>query len=381
VPTTTILATSAPSVTTSIVAEAAAPEAVLTEWLTALNDGQLDAVFDLMAADAVWSIPMIELRLDGPVPEEMLWVVEVLGLEGDVVGSDVLRGVFEMQIAVRTVRSVDGCRSEGATVRCQYASVDALTPLRGTAEEGELGLVVGDGVITEVRYDIEQVESADRLEDVDAFLRWAYLEEPTLSLDQDPRDLIGLIEEWEAAERPDVARPADVGADPIELIQAWLDARHEGDWERHVALMGGKALTQEMGSRDDFDAAALLQRTVTLGECAPTLESERVGVVVGCVVTVSDIITMVVGAEPSNPNVSTFQVKDGRITALPEFIPSLFLAEEALEIWGAATYPNDYEEACPFGITNPLGIEDRSCAQFLVDHQGEWTDAVLEPYG
>jgi ketosteroid isomerase-like protein len=357
--------------------------AVVDSILGYLNDGDFEAAFALVAPDASWTLFGVPMALDDAVPEELAWLPPIFDLGTDATGADLVRAEMELRAQLRTQRTITDCQAQGGTATCSYESVDATTPILGESEAGELMAKVEDGLVTELLLAVEPI--VDATVDADAFLRWGFVTEPALGFDGPPAEyfdvLIGLIDEWHRSEQADIPVPDDVGDEPEAVVVAWLEARQSGDWDRHVALLAGDALRQEFGSRDDFEANQLLRRRIKLSECEITLENERVGAVVACIVAVEDIITSVVGSEPTNANATTFQVKNGRIASLPEFLPSLFVAEEALEQWGEGSHPAEYAEACPEGITSPLGVERRSCAQFLVDHRGEWNDAVLEPYG
>jgi ketosteroid isomerase-like protein len=385
-PTTTSLEVN-PSVTAATTRTTAQPTqdpiAVVDSILAYLNDGDLERVFALVAPDATWTLFGVPLALDDAVPDELAWLPPIFDLGPDATGADLVRAELELRAQLRTQRTITDCQAQGGIARCTYISADATTPIIGESEAGELTAKVEDGLVTELLLAVEPI--VDATVDADAFLRWAFVTEPALDFGGPPAEyidvLVGLIDEWHSGEQADIPVPDDVGDEPEAVVVAWLEARQSGDWDRHVALLAGDALRQEFGSRDDFEANQLLRRRIKLSECEITLENERVGAVVACIVAVEDIITSVVGSEPTNANATTFQVKNGRITSLPEFVPSLFLAEQALEQWGAAVHTAEYAAACPDGITSPFGVEERSCTQFLVDHEGEWTDAVLEPYG
>jgi len=377
----------APSVTATTTRATAQPTAdpisVVDSLIAYLNGGEIEDAFALVAPDATWTLFGLPLELDDAVPEELAWLPSIFGLGPDAVGADLVRAELELRARLRTNRTITDCRTQGATARCTYVSTDATTPVLGESEAGELTVLVEEGFVSELSLATEPI--AEATADGDRFLRWAFVAEPALSLDGPPTEyvdvLVGLIDAWLGGNQPDVPIPDDVDDEPEAVVASWLEARQSANWERHVALLAGDALRQEFGSRDDFEANQLLKRKIKLEECEITLENERVGAVVACFVAVEDIITAVVGSEPTNPNATTFQVKSGRISSLPEFLPSLFVAEQALEQWGAAVHPAEYAEACPDGITSPFGVERRSCAQLLIDHVGEWTDAVLEPYG
>ncbi len=94
----------------------------------------------------------------------------------------------------------------------------------------------------------------------------------------------------------------------------------------------------------------------------------------------SDIISAAAGTTPSNPNASTFAVQGGRIVDLPEFLPSLFRGEEAIERWAVANEPDRYAAACPNGIAGQNVITGYACAVFIAEFEDGWREAVAAVY-
>jgi hypothetical protein len=166
-----------------------------------------------------------------------------------------------------------------------------------------------------------------------------------------------------------------VDDDPMAVLEAFLGARNDGDWASMLALLGGDALADPFGSRDEFEAAQLLEREITASDCQVILADAR-GSRLACGVAVTDIIVRAAGITATNPNASTFQILDGRVTGLPDFLPSSFLAERAVEEWAEADAPAAYRESCPDGIAGQSPIDGLDCARFIAEHREAWQPLV-----
>ena len=356
-----------------------APERLLERFHAALEGGDADAAMALLNPDALWSRLGIELRLDQPITEELAWLPPVLGLPESASARDIVRTVIDFQAALRTKFRVIGCVEDGPSLMCSYEERDALTAI-GPFQEGTVSLVVGDGGIA--HYSVESQEVGETTDDADDFKRWAAVQDPAVTTSDFgnvdyARLVVTLIDEWGAAGRPE-SRVVDPSASSTDVVEAFFEARNEGDWETMVFLMAGDALEDPFGNRDEFDAAQLLERRITPVDCEVQLESETIGTRVGCHVTVSDIVVEAAGVTPTNPNRTTLQVLDGRVTSLPQFIPSLFRAESAIEEWVQITFPDEYVVACPDGIAGQSPLDGLDCARFIVDHRADWTPIVSD---
>ena len=172
-------------------------------------------------------------------------------------------------------------------------------------------------------------------------------------------------------------RPNDVGYDPVEVVEAWWDARNSGNYDRMASLMQGEeAFGNAFGSRSEMEAAQLLQRVVTPVSCKVNAELGSLGTFVACDVTVTDIIVGAAGTSSGNLNDSTFRVRDGYLVAVPVWIPSSQVAEKAIERWAAKHAWLSYALACPFGIAGQSSIDGKKCAGFIARHEHQWRDAV-----
>ena len=76
---------------------------------------------------------------------------------------------------------------------------------------------------------------------------------------------------------------------------------------------------------------------------------------------------MAAGRTPTNPNATTFTILDGRVIDLPEFLPSLFRAEEAIELWAVENQPERYARDCPLGIAGQDVITGLGCAELIAE--------------
>jgi hypothetical protein len=166
--------------------------------------------------------------------------------------------------------------------------------------------------------------------------------------------------------------------DPIAVVEAYVEARNDIDWETHRSFLAGEARRHPFGSRDEFESAVVLERDIHLIDCRVQLESARTGSFVACTVEVTDIISDVSGRVITNANASTFSVLDGFIVDLPDFLPSDFIAESAIEAWAEASEAAAYRRACPEGIAGQSAITGRRCAEFIAAHVDDWSAAVIE---
>ncbi len=350
----------------------------LPALLEGLDAGDAAAVLAVLTPDAVWESFGFPISIPDPLPGDLAFFAAALGLGPEAIGAELIAAEIALRGALRTAHRVACPAEDLPDLRCRLTTTNALTELTGLSETGSLVLTPGpDGRIARVRFETEQV-AGRAAPDLDAFRRWSAVEEPgvarQLSVDQ-LRLTVEALDRWLAAGRPDLELP-DVTADPIEVVAAFLDARNDRDWTLHMRLLGGDALENPFGSRDEFDAAAALERRITAVSCEVTLTSERQGSFVACEVTVSDIITEAAGVNPTNPNATTFRVREGRVIDLPEFLPSLFLAEEAIEEWALDNEPDDYALACPFGIAGQDVIDGLACALFIAEHRESWAPGV-----
>ncbi len=349
---------------------------VLGDFIAAIAAGDADAAFAFFASDAVWSLGGVELRLGEPIPPELAWLPEVVGVAESTV-DELVRGILQLQVAMKSTPLVAGCQGDGSVQNCAYSVVDALTPVVGAEQRGSLTVEVVGGHI--VRYESDVAPVAELTGADDAFKRWSAIQDPDVTRELPllawASIVVPLAEAWEVAGRPDSPPPPAIGDDPVAVVEAFIDARNRGDWETMVALMGGTALDDPFGSRDEVDAGQLLEREITPEECEIVLQSAA-GARVGCRVVVTDIIVDAAGITATNPNQSTFQVAEGRVTALPQFIPSSFAAERAIEEWAATHAAESYDEACPDGIAGQSPIDGLACAQFIADNHTGWQPAV-----
>ncbi len=373
--------TAPPTTAAATVPETASPPVpdaveVLAAFIDAIERSDADAAFALLGPDAVWSLGEVELRLGERIPPELAWLRDVVGIDGSTV-DELVRGVLELQVAMKSMPSVAACQGDGSTRTCDYSVADALTPVVGAAQRGSITVEVLGGHI--VRYESDVVPVAEMTGADDAFKRWSAIQNPDVTRELPllawANIVVPLAEAWDATGRPDSPAPPLSGDDPVAVVEAFVDARNRGDWETMVAFMGGAALDDPFGSRDEFDATQLLERDITLEECEIALDTTA-GVRVGCRVSVTDIIVDAAGITATNPNQSTFQVAGGRVTALPQFIPSSFLAERAIEEWAATNAAESYDEACPDGIAGQSPVDGLACAQFIADNQSGWQPAV-----
>ena len=64
------------------------------------------------------------------------------------------------------------------------------------------------------------------------------------------------------------------------------------------------------------------------------------------------------------------------MVAVPAFLPSSFVAEQAIEVWASEQYPAEYEAACPDAIAGQSPIDGLACATFIAEHEAEWAPIV-----
>lgn len=384
-PSTTTSTVAATSTTTVAVASTTtiAPVdriALAEAFAEALESADRAAITMLLAPNAAWVLAEEPIGLDLPLPAGFAEFAGALGLESDASFLDVVVELRVQRVDLGAEISLTDCADTAIGVACAYREGDVLSPLTGQAELGTIELALdAAGLITEVWLDTA-ASTTDPDPERDAFFRWSAIEQPDItnrSTASGPvAELVtGLLERWEAAGRPDLPAP-DPAADPTDVVAAYLTARNDRDWEAHMALLGGEALDNPFGSRDEFDAAAFLERRITPLECEITLESARQGTFVACQVEVTDIIVEAAGATPTNPNATTFRVMEGRVIDLPEFLPSLFIAEDAIERWAEANEPAAYAAACPFGIAGQSVLDGRACAEFIAFHREAWAPLV-----
>lgn len=344
-----------------------------------LNNGDIADVFITFAPDAVWEGFLGRVRLDDPLPDEILSFSQSLGLTQGATFGDLWAANFELLVAARTVWAIDSCDIEAMVAMCELRGTDAFSALSGGENNAVFEVEMGDGgLIERFRFDTEWVEAPN--ERFDDFRRWAKLEQPGLDPQVDPfaiRALVALLDRWESEGSPSV-EPPDPDLDGVAIVAAYLAARNDQDWETHVRLLGGDALDNPFGSYDEFLATGTLDRRIGVRECSVTaLGNESF---VACVVEVTDIISNAAGTVPSNPNATTFTVHEGRIVDLPEFLPSLFRAEQAIELWAQDNEPGRYAQACPNGIAGQDVITGLSCARFIAEFVAGWKDAVAAAY-
>jgi hypothetical protein len=170
--------------------------------------------------------------------------------------------------------------------------------------------------------------------------------------------------------------PAARQLDPIEVVEAWVAARNDGDWDTQESLSSAEILDRGFGSRDETRAAVELNRQIHLEVCSVTLDSPTVGAFVACEVTVTDMILDAAGVVATNANNSTFLVVDGLVTKPPQWLPSSHLAEQAIEEWGMANDRKQYRSACPDGIAGQDVITGLDCARWIADAHPAWVEAV-----
>ena len=379
----TVVTTATASATTTGVATTTTAsrtaEQTVDAFIDGLNSADGDALRALLAPGAVWDSGL-SLVVDDPLPPDLDFLTQQFGLAGGATFLDLLDAALAVEAAAATVRSVSECVATEEEVTCAYREADAFTHLSGRVEAGSVSLVRdGRGQINFVAFNTSpQITQADA--SYDGFRRWAAVEEPQVTnpidgLESEQRRH-SLLEAWELAGRPDLAAPP-ADAEPLAVLAEYLDARADGDWETHMRLLGGDALDNPFGSRDEFDAAAWLERRVTAVDCEVTLESATQGTFLACDVAVDDIITHAAGVTPTNPNATTFRVKDGRVIDLPEFLPSLFRAERAIEGWAIEALPTEYAQACPDGVAGQSVLVGASCARFIAEHLDDWRPLVV----
>ncbi len=352
------------------------PQAALDAFLANLSAGSIDEAFDAMAPDAVWSFGLLELMIEEALPAELAWLGGIFELPPDATGRDVLEALLTIDHRLGATWQTSGCEVVATTVSCEYVKTTLLDEIVGMPESGTVSATVSDAGLA--RVEAVSAEPGPPTADVTAFLRWARIRRPEVRLGPvtlgQADALATAVPEWIAAGRPDVDSPA-AGAEPVDVVTAYVTARNDGDWETHTALLGDGALFEDFGSWEEFQAAQLLDRDILIRSCEVTLASGT-ETTLACDVTVSDIIVDTAGIEPDNPNATTFRVSDGRVVRLPEFLPSSFLAETAIEEWAQAAQPDAYATACPNGIAGQSVIDGLPCATFIAEHQDEWTPAV-----
>jgi hypothetical protein len=172
--------------------------------------------------------------------------------------------------------------------------------------------------------------------------------------------------------------PPIAASDPIEVVEAYIAARNGTDWDVQRSFLAGDARRHAFGSRDEFEAAVALDRDIHLLDCGVNLESDTLGSFVACTVEVTDLISEVSGRTVSNANASTFTVSGGFVVDLPEFLPSDFVAERAIEAWAEQHEPTAYRRACPDGIAGQSVVTGRRCAEFIAQHVDAWAGAVID---
>jgi hypothetical protein len=353
---------------------------VLEDFHAAIVAGDVEAAMDTFADDAEWRFDEIEFTLDDPVPEQLQWLLDAFALEEDATGAGIIRAYTEYLVAARATPTVTNCVGDDAKVLCTYHAEDALSPLTGFPEFGTVEATVESGRLIRYALIIDSVED-EPSEDAVAFRRWSAVQDPeTLNpfgpVASDVEQLLAVYDAWKEAGRPDIA-PAVVLDDPVEIAKAWFAANNNGDWETQVSLTGGDALWFPFASRDEFEAARLLEREVRLDACSVTLETED-SVRIACDVSVTDIITVAAGVVSTNPNQVSMEVADGRMTEAPVFLPSQFAAETEIEKWAQREEPENYRRACPEGIAGQSAIVGLSCARFILTYQGHWAPLVAE---
>lgn len=176
----------------------------------------------------------------------------------------------------------------------------------------------------------------------------------------------------------DAAPPptADAPAEPVALVLAWWEARNAFDYDAMARLMAGDALHNPFGSAEEVAAARALNRVVTPLDCEVGTENASLGTFISCEVSVSDIIVAAAGVTSRNLNRATFRVRDGRIIAVPVWIPSSQVAEAAIETWARAHRPLEYQRTCPQGIAGQSSIDGAACARFIARNQAGWSGRV-----
>lgn len=351
--------------------------------IAALNEGDVAMTFTAFSPDALWDGFLGPTRLDDPLPDEILEFSAQLGLTQDATFRDMWAANFELLIAAQTVWTIGSCDTDGRSALCELRGMDAFTAISGIEPGAVFEIDTDDhGLIERFRFDPDRSgESSVRADD---FRRWAKLERPDLDAQLDAqldatvmRNLVELLGFWESQGSPAVEAP-DPDLDAVAVVEAYLTARNDQNWETHVRLLGGDALDNPFGSYDEFLAAGALDRRIAIRECTVTaLGNDSF---VACLVDVTDIISAAAGRLPTNPNATTFAVRDGRVVDLPEFLPSLFLAEEAIEQWAVANEPERYATACPSGIAGQDVITGLSCAEFIAEFAEAWESAVAGAY-
>ncbi len=372
--TTSVLSTQAMTSTTTV-PPAPSPTGVLASYHAALAAANLPAATELLAPGAVWSIEGVDVTLGRPLSAELAWLPDAVGAP-EATSESLVETLLRVQEALQTRSNLTDCIETGQTVTCTYTAIDVLTPVVGEPASGTVTAEVAAGTIT--RYRLDAPFLPDLRAAPDAFHRWVAIENPDATRDLPLADWAlawaPLAVAWEAAGRPDVGPPA-ITDDPVAVVESFFAARNGGDWEAMVASLGGDALLDPFASRDEFDAAQLLERDITIQECKVILEDAR-GTRLGCRLTVTDIITAAAGIVATNPNQTTVQVADGRVTGAPQFVPSSFLAEQAIEEWAQANVADAYASACPDGIAGQSPIDGLACAEFVAAHRDGWGPVV-----
>ena len=170
--------------------------------------------------------------------------------------------------------------------------------------------------------------------------------------------------------------PPEASADPVVLVLAWWEARNAFDYNAMARLMTGEALQNPFGSPEEVAAARALDRVVTPLDCEVGTENASLGTFVSCDVSVSDIIVAAAGVTSRNLNRATFRVRDGAIIAVPVWIPSSQVAEEAIEAWARVYRPLEYQRSCPLGIAGQSSVDGATCARFIARNQAGWSGRV-----
>ncbi len=378
-PTTAAVTTTVTTMSIPTTTEPPRPGEALDAFLGAIAAGDAAGALGLLASDAVVEFMELELRLGAPLPEDQSWLPGVIGV-GEATAPAVMKGLLDYYVALGTQPEVAGCREDGSRFECSYAVADAFTRIAGEPVTGTLAAEVDGGLIARLSLDPLLVSSPGW--GPDEFKRWAAVNRPEVlgetTLLAWARAAVPVAAEWDAAGRPDAPAPPDFNTtDPVAVVRGWLDFRNIGDWVSTVALLGGGALDDPLASRQQFDAEEILEREISVSNCQVVLDDDQ-GTRLGCDVAVSDIVTRAAGIVATNPNQSTFTVLDGRIVDLPDFYPSSFRAEEAIEQWAQANLPGQYAAACPFGIAGQSPLETVSCARFVADNRAGWEPVLAE---
>lgn len=383
--TTTAVATTVANTTTSRAASTSPPttapidaKQAAVALVAAINTGDPAAVLDLLDDDAVWSTFGFPVTLSASIDGDLGLLAAFFGLAPDAIGADIVSMEIRIRAAQRSLIETSGCTAEGRTATCDVTISNAFTAIDGRSEVGTLLVEFGASAASSVS--LMTFEQGDRTEEADAYERWSAVESPQRAQEtllEEITQAVALLDRWDEAGRPDLPTP-DPTRTPIEVVAAYVAARNDQDWPTHMQLLGGEALENPFGSHDEFLSAGVLDRTITLGDCTVTPLGERS--FVACIVEVTDIVSEAAGTTPSNPNATTFVVLEGRVVDLPEFLPSLFRGEEAIERWALENQRERYEAACPVGIAGQDVITGLACAEFVAEFAEEWAASVAAAY-